>query len=191
MIREMAVKTLVDGLNITGELTMGGKCEDCIFGKHSTHPFNDSGYRETEILERIHVDIWGPSPIQSAGGAHYFMLLMDGHSSYKVVALLKSKSADVMLNVFETYHKEAERQTGKKLRRVRLDMGREWHNRAWEEYRKRHGLVFEYTTPYAHQQNGAAERSMRTILNGVRTAMAESGLPMKYWADAVQTTVYV
>jgi len=136
IIRKMAVKTLVNGLNITRELTMGEKCKDCIFGKYSTHSFNDSGYQETGILERIHVDIWGPSPIQSAGGAHYFMLLMDGHSSYNVVALLKSKSADVTLNIFETYHKEAERQTGKKLRQIRLDMGREWHNRAWEEYRK-------------------------------------------------------
>ena len=59
-IHEMAVKTLVDGLNITGELIMGDRCEDCIFGKHSTHPFNNNGYRETEILERTHIDIWGP-----------------------------------------------------------------------------------------------------------------------------------
>jgi len=32
---------------------------------------------------------------------------------------------------------------------------------------------------------------MHTILDGARTALAESGLPAKYWADAVQTTVYV
>jgi len=43
-IHEMANKNLVDGLNITGELTMGERCEDYIFGKHSTHLFNDSGY---------------------------------------------------------------------------------------------------------------------------------------------------
>jgi len=53
----MAVKTLIDSLNITEELTMGGRCEDCIFGKHSTHPFNDNRYQETEILERTHIDI--------------------------------------------------------------------------------------------------------------------------------------
>jgi len=35
------------------------------------------------------------------------------------------------------------------------------------------------------------ERSLQTILNGARTAMAESGLPTRYWVDAVQTTVYV
>ena len=115
----------IDGLNITRELTMGGRCEDCIFGKHSTHPFNDNGYQKMKILERTHIDIWGPSPTQSAGGVSYFMLLMDGHLSYHTVAFLKTKSADVILNVFKTYHNEAERQTSKKLKRVRLDMGRE------------------------------------------------------------------
>jgi len=190
-IHEMANKNLVDGLNITGELTMRGRCEDCIFGKHSTHPFNNSGYRETKVLERIHIDMWGPLPIQSAGGTFYFMLLMDGHLSYRTVAFLTSKSADTTLNVFKAYHTETERQTGKKLKHLRLDMGKEWHNKAWEQYRKDHGLVFEFTTPYTHQQNGTIERSIRTILNGARTALAELGLPMKYWADAIQVTIYV
>ena len=189
-VHEMVNKNLVDGLNISGELTMRGRCEDCIFGKHSTHPSNDKGYRETNVLERIHIDIWGPAQIQSAGGASYFMLLMDGYSSYRTIALLKSKSVDTTLHVFKTYYVKAERQTGKKLRRVRLDMGREWYNKTWEEYRREQGLIFEFTTPYTHQQNGTAERSMRTILDGARTAMAELGLPQKYWADAIQTTVY-
>jgi len=42
------------------------------------------------------------------------------------------------------------------------------------------GLDFEFTTSYAHQQNGVAEQSMQTILDGTQIAMAESGLPMKY-----------
>ena len=70
-------------------------------------------------------------------------------------------------------------------------MGREWYNNTWENYRKSYGLIFEFTTPYAHQQNGTAERSMRTILDGTRSALAESGLPPKFWAEAVQTVVYV
>ena len=31
---------------------------------------------------------------------------------------------------------------------------------------------------------------MRTILDIVHLAMAESGMPLKYWADAVSTVVY-
>jgi len=189
-IREMISKNLVDGLNISGELTMRGRCKDCIFGKHSSHPFNKKGYQKTEVLESIHINIWGLSQTQSAGGVSYFMLLMDGYSSYKTITFLKTKSADTILQVLKNYHIEAERQTGKALKQVRLDMGREWHNNVWEDYRKENGLVFEFTTPYAYQQNGAAECSMWTILDGAQTAMAKSRLPLKYWADAVQTTVY-
>jgi len=104
----MAVKTLVDGLNITRELTIEGRCKNCIFGKYSTYLFNNNKYQKIETLEKIHVDIWRLLLIQSAEGAHYFMLLMNGHSSYKIVALLKSKSADIMLNVSKAYHKEIE-----------------------------------------------------------------------------------
>ena len=32
---------------------------------------------------------------------------------------------------------------------------------------------------------------MRIILDGTRSALAESGLPPKFWAEAVQTVVYV
>jgi len=103
-----------------------------------------------EILERTHINIWGPSPTQSAGSASYFMLLMDGHSFYHTVTFLKTKLADIILNVFETYYNEAEQQTSKKLKHVRLDMGREWYNKVWEEYRKQHRLIFEFTTPYMY-----------------------------------------
>jgi len=55
-------------------------------------------------------------------------------------------------------------------------MGKEWYNSAWENYWAEQGLDFEFTTPYAHQQNGIVERLMRTILDSTRTALAESGL---------------
>ena len=68
-------------------------------------------------------------------------------------------------------------------------MGRKWYNSAQENYHNKQGLDFEFTTPYAHQQNGMAECSMCTILDNTRTALAESGLPVKYWADVVWTIV--
>ena len=67
-------------------------------------------------------------------------------------------------NGFSSYHKEAECQTGRKLKRIRLDMGREWFNNIWEQYHNDKGLIFEFTIPYAHQQNRVAKRRMQTIL---------------------------
>ena len=100
---------------------------------------------------------------------------MDKYSFYHTIVFLKTKSADITLNVFKTYHNEVEWQTSKKLKHVRLDIGREWYNKAWEEYKKQYELIFEFITPYVYQQNRIAERSLWTILDGVRTAMAESG----------------
>lgn len=190
VISRMVRESLVDGLNISGNAQLDAMCEDCIYGKHTTHPFNDEVPAETEVLERVYVDMWGPAPVESAGGAKYFMLLVDGATSYRKVYFLPSKSSDATLGVFKDYHKESERQTGKKLKRVRLDMGKEWHNALWDEYAKSNGIVLDFTTPYAHQQNGRAERSMRTLLEMARTSLADAGLPQKFWADAVQTAVY-
>jgi len=74
---------------------------------------------------------------------------------------------------------------------MHLGMGKEWLNSVWETYAKAHGIKLEFTTPYAHQQNGTAERSMCLLLNGARSVLAESGLPIKYWTDAVNTVTYV
>jgi len=60
-LKEMIMHGLVDGLNVHGDLKLDGQCEDCIFGKHTTHPYTDKGDREKEVLKRIHIDIWGPA----------------------------------------------------------------------------------------------------------------------------------
>jgi len=69
-------------------------------------------------------------------------------------------------------------------------MGREWANASWNQYAKEAGIVLDFTTPYAHQQNGKAKRSMRTLLDIAHTMLADSGLPQKFWADAINTAVY-
>ena len=50
--------------------------------------------------------------------------------------------------------------------------------------------MLDFTTPYAHQQNGKAKRSMQTLLNMAYTMLADSGLSQKFWADAINTAVY-
>ena len=64
-------------------------------------------------------------------------------------------------------------------------------NSAWEMYAKVHGIKLNFTIPYAHQQNSAVERSMYLLLDGAQSVLAESGLPIKYWADVVNTVTYV
>ena len=148
-ICQMMTENLVNGLNIYGKSLIEGLCKNCIYGKHTAHLYNDSKSREKKILECIYVDIWGLYQTQSAGGALYFMIIMDGFLSYQTVACLKSKSAKVTLNIFKNFHNEIERQTEKRLKQVWLDMDREWYNNVWKYYHNEQGLDFEFTTPYA------------------------------------------
>ena len=159
-IQQMISKNLVDRLNICGKLSIGGLCKDCIYGKYTAHLYNDYKSKEKKVLKHMYIDIWGLCQVQSASGAIYFMIIMDGFSSYRTAAFLKSKSAEITLKVFKGFYTETEQQTRKRLKHMRLNMEKEWYNTVWEQYCVEQNLDFEFTIPYAHQQNGVAEQLM-------------------------------
>ena len=135
-------------------------------------------------------DLWGPARVLSIGGAEYMMVLNDGGSSYHTGYFLTSKSSDTTLSAFTEYHTRSEHETGKKLIRLRVDMGTEFFNEKWREYTMRHGITVEFSAPYAHSQHGVAEHGMRTIIEGVCCVLADSGLPPSLWADAAAFIIY-
>jgi hypothetical protein len=190
-IRDMSRKDLVEGLSITGDMNVPGKCEDCILGKHVARPYDEEVTPEEEVLERVHIDLWGPASVKSIGGASYLMVLVDGGSAMKFGYPLSHKTGDLTLQVFTEFHVAAERITGKRLLRVRIDGGREWWNERWDEYFRRHGITRDLTAPYAHAQNGVAERAIRTIIQSVRTLLFDAGLPKSLWAEAASCAIYV
>ena len=53
------------------------------------------------------------------------------------------------------------------------------------------GIFVQVTAPYAHQQNGKAERFICTLEDGMQTLLADSGLPPSFWGWAVLTTQYL
>jgi len=53
----MKTRDLVDRMNMHGDLSMKGRCEDCIYGKHTMCLFNETGAREQETLKRVHINI--------------------------------------------------------------------------------------------------------------------------------------
>ncbi|GFQ73541.1 retrovirus-related Pol polyprotein from transposon TNT 1-94 [Trichonephila clavata] len=51
--------------------------------------------------------------------------------------------------------------------------------------------LFSMSMSYTPQLNGAAERENRTIVESVRCMIYARSLPLKLWAEAVNTSVYV
>ncbi len=46
----------------------------------------------------------------------------------------------------------------------------------------------EVTIPRTPEQNGVAERMNRTLMESVRSMLADSGLPKQFWAEALNTS---
>nr|GEY72647.1 putative ribonuclease H-like domain-containing protein [Tanacetum cinerariifolium] len=53
------------------------------------------------------------------------------------------------------------------------------------------GIKREFSVPRTPQQNGIAERKNRTLIEVARTMLADSLLPISFWAEAVNTACYV
>nr|GEV33643.1 hypothetical protein [Tanacetum cinerariifolium] len=53
------------------------------------------------------------------------------------------------------------------------------------------GIKREFSIPKIPQQNGIAERKNRTLIEAARTMLADSLLPIPFWAEAVNTACYV
>ncbi len=107
----------------------------------------------------------------------YMLLLTDGGTARRKDYYLSENPPTPFSPFSRPITSSHERQTGKKLKSVRFDQGKEFVNAALRNYCQEHGIVIHTTTPYAHASNGVAERSNRTILEGVRTVLSDSGLP--------------
>src|SRR5438046_10753422 len=86
----------------------------------------------------------------------------------------------------------AENQAGATLKFFRTDQGKEFTGMTTiTAFFKEYGIVHETTTAYSSSSNGIAERLNRTLFDMVRPMMIKSGLPMPFWAEAIDTAVKI
>src|SRR5437660_7284924 len=51
--------------------------------------------------------------------------------------------------------------------------------------------MYELSAPHTQNQNGIGERMNRTIMEKARSMLLEAGLPESFWAEAVNTAMYL
>lgn len=59
--------------------------------------FPDRTITNTKILELLHIDLWGPFHVPTHDGYHYFLTVIDDHSSSTWKQLLQSKTMNSKL----------------------------------------------------------------------------------------------
>ena len=187
-LRKLAKERLVERFNYNTKNSIGF-CETCVGGKHHRSRFETSKSHATEPLELVHSDVCGKMNEKSIGGAEYFLTFTDDKTRYTWVYPLKTK--DQVFDRFQEWKALVEKSSGKRVKTLRSDNGGEYTSNKFKAYLKSEGIRHECTIPKTPEQNGVAERLNRTLVESSRSMLLDSGLPQKFWAEAIATATYI
>jgi hypothetical protein len=161
-------------------------CDACQQGKSHQLPFPKSTSVSTSVLELVFSDVWGPAP-SSVGRFNYYVSFIDDYSKFTWIYLIRHKS-DVF-QCFRDFQNLVERQFDKKILAMQTDWGGEYQT--LNSFFKRIGIHHLVSCPHTHQQNGAAERKHRHIVEMGITLLAHASMPLKFWDEAFQAAVFL
>ncbi|CAI7753607.1 unnamed protein product [Closterium sp. NIES-53] len=164
-------------------------CVSCVGGKLALHTFPDQGPDDNDVLAVMLVDLCGPFLVAATDGSLYFLLLKDHRTRYMWVRPVAKKSD--ALQEFVQWLVVIERQTKKSVLMLRSDRGGEFLGKQFTEFVNSKGIVHNLTCPYTPQQNGMAEREMRTVVESVRTMLLHMGVQHHWWHFALPQAVWV
>ncbi|DAZ97144.1 TPA: hypothetical protein N0F65_004758 [Lagenidium giganteum] len=183
-----ASEGIPDALKATNDL-----CGGCVKGKHTVVAFPVARSRGTikssRVLQLVHTDVMSPMRTQSTGGAKYVLLFIDDFSRFISVYFLRSKSQ--VADRLRDYKMTMENQLHARIQFLRSDNGSEYVNQKVQSICRSGGIIHQRSIPYSPQQNGLAERTNRTVMEMARTMMMHQSVPTKWWADAINTAVYL
>jgi transposase InsO family protein len=138
-----------------------GVCKGCALSKQAKATFPNSETRSKGALDLVHSDIVGPMSVESISGCSYFVTFIDGYSKRTWIYFLKAK--DEVFSRFQEFKALVEKQTGKKIKVLRLDNGGKYTSNEFKDFCRVVGIKKELTIRYNSQQNEVAERKNKTI----------------------------
>jgi len=153
-------------------------CGTCAAGKLSSSLFSTRNKRASGLLDIIHTDVCGPMRTKSEGGARYFVTFIDDYNRWCEVYFMKNKNE--VAEKFQEFMKMAENQTGRRIKAVQSDNGKEYCNSDLDNLFKERGIRRRLTVTHTPEQNGVAERKNRTLVEAARCMIIQSGLPPSF-----------
>ncbi|GKC02130.1 retrovirus-related pol polyprotein from transposon TNT 1-94 [Tanacetum coccineum] len=165
-------------------------CDACKIGKQAHASYKAKNIvSTTRCLELLHMDLFGPSTVQSYEGNRYTLVIVDDYSRYTWTRFLKDKTK--AFDQFEIFSKKTQNQLGCTIVSIRTDHGMEFNNEVqFGEFCNANGITHNFSAPCTPQSNGVVERKNRTLQEISRTMLNEQSLPQKFWCNTVDTSTY-
>ncbi|GJV29724.1 putative ribonuclease H-like domain-containing protein [Tanacetum coccineum] len=140
-------------------------------------------------LELLHIDLFGPVSVESINKKRYCLVVTGDFSRFSWVFFLATK--DETYEILCKFIIGLENQLNHNVKIIRCDNGTEFKNHAMNEFCAKKGIKREFSVARTPQQNGVAERKNMTLIEAARTMLADSLLPIPFYAEAVNTACYV
>ena len=137
----------------------------------------------------LHADLCGSITPATMGGNQYFMLIVDDHSRWMWVNVLRSK--DQVLPAFTKFKVLVENMRGCSIKILRTDCGGEFLSANFTQLCEEIGIERHYTAPYTLQQNGVVERRNRSIMDMAHSLLKSMNVLGRFWEEAVRHAVYL
>jgi transposase InsO family protein len=187
-LRLLAKESMVRGLPMIDQVDR--LCESCLVAKQRRAPFPaEASFRADQALQLLHGDLCGPISPSTFAGKNYFLLLVDDHTRYMWVVLIKSKAE--ALDAVKKVRAAVEVELNLKVMALRTDRGGEFTSKNFAQFCEGLGIKHYLTAPYSPQQNGVVERRNQTVVGMARSLLKSKGLPGQFWGEAVATAVYL
>nr|GEW15584.1 putative ribonuclease H-like domain-containing protein [Tanacetum cinerariifolium] len=142
-----------------------------------------------EPLYRLHMDLFGHTFVKSLNKRSYCLVVTDDYSRFTWVFFLATK--DETSPILRTFITGLGNQLSLKVKVIRSDNGNKFKNNDLNQFCGIKGIKREFSIPRTPLENGIAERKNRTLIEASRTMLADSLLPIPFWAEAVNTACYV
>nr|GEZ33860.1 putative ribonuclease H-like domain-containing protein [Tanacetum cinerariifolium] len=144
--------------------------------------------RDTRIFI-LHMDLFEPTFIKSIMGKMYCLVVTDDYSRFSWVFFLAKN--DETYGILKDFITGIENQLNHKVKIIRCDNRTEFKNHEMNQLCGIKRIKREFSNVRNQQQNGVTKRENMTLIEASRTMLADSLLPIPFWAEAVNTTCYV
>ena len=121
-------------------------CSSCISGKMTRQPFHVKQSRATFLFEKIHTDVWGPSPKLSVQGYRYYISFVDEYSRFLWIFPMNNKSQ--AFDIFVRFYAFVLNQFNVTVKCLQSDGGGEFLSKTFINFLENKGISHMISCPY-------------------------------------------
>jgi transposase InsO family protein len=174
-------------------------CEVCLATRTKRERITRKPYKSTtQPLGTINADLIGPfsamidgqrQQVPSQGGNLYILVVIDEHTRYSWVHLLRRKSdtAAQLINLLTLLKRQHDNYP---IRRLHTDGGSEFNHRSLNDYLASEGIHHTCTTRDKPSHNGKCERFNQTLIAMIRSMLHGCQAHPSLWGEAATQACY-